>query len=67
MAYFHQGKCKHQNNSKESNSVGLDYQKLDWGWVSKRFLGLGWIRDSQKSFGFGSDNKHLSITESGCN
>ena len=54
MAYFHQGKCKHQNNSKESNSVGLDYQKLDWGWDSKRFLGLGRIWDSQKSFGFGS-------------
>ena len=35
MAYFHQGKCKHQNDSKESNNVGLDYQKLDWGWVKK--------------------------------
>ena len=54
MAYFHQGKCKHQNNSKESHSVGLDYQKLDRGRVSKRFLGFGRIRDSQKSFGFGS-------------
>ena len=44
MAYFHQGKCKHQNNNKESTSVGLDYQKLD---------GVGFQKDFWVWVGFG--------------
>ena len=46
MAYFHQGKCKHQNNSKESNSVGLE-------WITKSWIGVGFQKDFWVWVGFG--------------